>query len=302
MLALHPNVVDSGLFEGYCRVVEDGEPLELLDWGYAQDLLDGEWRYYDVRAVRHEGFISQIWVDVTDRHLALERLAESEERYRLLAENASDVVYRASVDGVVEWISPQSKDLVGWAPEEMVGRPVRDFVHLDDLPIMMAGHARVTRGLPAGGQVRIRTSSGPYRWVSVTAKPVFDPDGSVIGRVGSWTDVEDIVGARDEAQYQRVQTQAILDTQLDPFIRFTTVRDAQGRAVDLRFDEANPAAFAYNNSTPEDMLGRTFLEFFPGLHGERADGVVPRVRRERHAGDLRRLHVPERDPRPGAPL
>jgi PAS domain-containing protein len=82
LLDLHPAVRSTGLFDLYIRVVQTGEPVTLEDWPYPQDLLDGEIRYYDVRIVRVGGALSQVWRDVTDRHCAMERLAELEAWYR----------------------------------------------------------------------------------------------------------------------------------------------------------------------------------------------------------------------------
>ena len=109
LLAMHPNVVDAGLFDRYIDVVERGQPFELCDWGYPQEVLGGTWRYYDVHAVAANGCVSQLWTDVTERHLAVEQLHESERRYRLLAENASEVVFEGNNEGFLQWISPPNK-------------------------------------------------------------------------------------------------------------------------------------------------------------------------------------------------
>lgn len=57
---------------------------------------------------------------------------------------------------------------------------------------------------------------------------------------------------------------ATLDSLLDPHIVLRAKRDEQGKVVDFIYVDANPPAFEYNQSTPEEMLGRTVLEIFPG--------------------------------------
>jgi PAS domain-containing protein len=62
------------------------------------------------------------------------RLRESEERFRRLAENARDMVYRMSLpDGRYEYVSPASSDLFGYSPDEFYSSPmlIREVIHPD---------------------------------------------------------------------------------------------------------------------------------------------------------------------------
>ncbi|MEI6449362.1 MAG: PAS domain S-box protein [Actinomycetes bacterium] len=70
LLGLHPAAGSSALLKLYARVVETGAPLILDDWSYPQDLLGGDLRRYDVRAVRLGDGLSQTWRDVTERRRA----------------------------------------------------------------------------------------------------------------------------------------------------------------------------------------------------------------------------------------
>jgi PAS domain S-box-containing protein len=121
--------------------------------------------------------------DVTEQHLAAER-------YRLLAENGSDVVAVGSDAGVLEWLSPSVTGLLGWRPEEMAGRAFRDFVEPADLPTVVAVQEGLSRGEPGRFEARLRTSEGGARWISIALKPVFDDDGNVVGRIAGWRDSE----------------------------------------------------------------------------------------------------------------
>ena len=53
--------------------------------------------------------------------------------YRLLADNAIDVVLEANLQTVIQWISPSVEDVLGWQPGELVGRSAADLVHPDDM-------------------------------------------------------------------------------------------------------------------------------------------------------------------------
>ncbi|VCU72254.1 Phytochrome-like protein cph2 [Pigmentiphaga humi] len=71
------------------------------------------------------------------RRLAAERSAlRNEARYRVLAENSADIIAISRVDGVVTYISPAIKDVLGWAPQEIEGHSLHDFVRADYLPLV----------------------------------------------------------------------------------------------------------------------------------------------------------------------
>ena len=81
-----------------------------------------------------------------------------------------------------------------------------------------------------------------------------------------------VAQARDEllalSEAESVRLRATLDSLLDPIALLEVVRDVDGRAIDLRYVDANDAAIAYNRTTREDMLGRTMLDLFPNLRDE----------------------------------
>ncbi|MFA7324805.1 MAG: PAS domain S-box protein, partial [Candidatus Nanopelagicales bacterium] len=73
-----------------------------------------------------------------------------------------------------------------------------------------------------------------------------------------------------------------LKSHIDPFAVLELVTDASGAPVDLRYVEANPAAIAYHDTTADDLLGHTMLEFYPGLS---TDGPLTRYLRTAITGE-----------------
>lgn len=84
------------------------------------------------RVVRYEGALE----DVTDRRGAQDALRASEERFRALVQNASDMISILDPDGSVLYASPSHQRLLGHLPEDFVGANFLDFVHYEDRPLV----------------------------------------------------------------------------------------------------------------------------------------------------------------------
>ena len=91
--------------------------------------------------------------DVTDQVRVEQALVESEARYRLLAEHASDLVFQADTNGILEWVSPSITRLAGWEPEQVLGRRVRELIHPDDHEALDAAVATLRSGMPTQAHV-----------------------------------------------------------------------------------------------------------------------------------------------------
>lgn len=87
LLGQHPAAGTTTLFDDYVRVVETDEAIIRDNWSYPQDLLGGQIRRYDVRAVKFGDGLSQTWRDVTERFEDEQRIAESEKRLQTLIDS-----------------------------------------------------------------------------------------------------------------------------------------------------------------------------------------------------------------------
>src|SRR3954465_494783 len=92
-------------------------------------------------------------------------LRASEERFRALVENSSDALMLIDAQGRITYLSPSSKRHLGWAPEEMGGHSVFDFLHDDDRDLVGARLAETvdTPGQTIVEQVRFHHADGSWR-------------------------------------------------------------------------------------------------------------------------------------------
>ncbi len=102
--------------------------------------------------------------------------AESEQRYRLLAESATDVVSLRDRDGVYRYISPSATAVTGYPPEYYVGREALEFVHPDDRELVRSANSRLLAGEDVVElDYRAVCRDGSYVWARTAARALRDP-------------------------------------------------------------------------------------------------------------------------------
>jgi PAS domain S-box-containing protein len=107
-----------------------------------------------------------LFQDVTDQVQSLANLTASEARYRLLAENTSDVIVRTDLNGTLLYVSPACRAM-GYEPEELIGTAADRLVHPDDRERHLANSAPLYSGkIPdATPDRQHRYLTGDGRWV-----------------------------------------------------------------------------------------------------------------------------------------
>ncbi len=116
--------------------------------------------------------------------LAEDAIRISEARYRLLAENATDVILQIDRNDLVTFVSPACQTLLGYSPDEMIGTMASGYCHPDDvLKTRAEVMAQITAG-PGAPAMRIRHRmrhrDGRWIWIEGRPKLSFDADGAVI--------------------------------------------------------------------------------------------------------------------------
>ncbi len=113
--------------------------------------------------------------DVTERREAERAIRESEARYRLLAENVTDVISSSAPDGSFVYISPSIENLIGRTPEEMIQMGSYFNIHPEDRDKVAAVVERLLEGDKYGlVEYRVRHKDGHYVWVESTSRLIRD--------------------------------------------------------------------------------------------------------------------------------
>jgi len=128
----------------------------------------------------------------------------------MLADHSTDVVVWAAEDGTILYASPASR-LLGYAPEDVVGRKTFEFVHPDDLDRAINNTRDLLTGemvdSSAPSQYRFLTPDGRYIWLEGNHTVIREPDGRPSSIVTSYRDVttrhqleDDLLGAKLRAE------------------------------------------------------------------------------------------------------
>ncbi|MCJ2024751.1 PAS domain S-box protein [Methylobacterium sp. J-067] len=130
--------------------------------------------------------------DVTGRIEADRALRDSEARLRLVSEAAADMITHMDRSGRRLYVSPASRDLLGYEPHELVGSSPRQMIHAEDAAGLDQILSDMLAGTRDGGIVvnRLRHRDGRWVWVESSLKRLRDPSGVTTGFVSSVRNVE----------------------------------------------------------------------------------------------------------------
>jgi len=168
----------------------------------------------------------------------IEKLRQSEAHYRLLVENATDMLSRHALDGAYLYVSPMCRSILGYEPEEMVGHNVYEFVHPDDHAVVKTAHAPLFGGAPfVRVTCRVRRKDGEYVWTEVTAKMAHDPvSGEATELIGVARDVSDRIQTESEAKEREQRYKMISEMMSDYVFRVRVKEDGN---IEMDFASEN---------------------------------------------------------------
>lgn len=130
--------------------------------------------------------------DITERMMAQQALAESEQRFRNLADTAPVMIWISDDQKSCTYLNQQWLDFTGHSMEEQLGCGWIKGIHPDDVDECLKAHEQAfdTRE-PFRVEYRLRRADGIYRWVFTNGTPRFSAAGEFLGYIGSCVDITD---------------------------------------------------------------------------------------------------------------
>ena len=207
--------------------------------------------------------VANVLATAINRAHSEEALRRSEEHFRSLIENASDIVTIVGENGVFCYASPSVERVLGYAPGELLERNAFDYVHREDIPVVAEALAGAIRapGVPQAAQFRFRAQDGSWRVLEAVGQ----------ARVGPGDAAQLIVNARDVTERRR-QERALRENKERlrtviagaPLVLFALDRDGVFTMVEGRGLDAVGVR-------PALLIGRSAFELFADLPQALAD-------------------------------
>jgi diguanylate cyclase (GGDEF)-like protein/PAS domain S-box-containing protein len=153
-----------------------------------------------------------------EKEIVSKQHADAEMRYRILADNAVDIIVHLR-GSEVAWVSPSAEAALGAPPEWWIGSGYGDRIHPDDLDTVTTALDRIAGGESVVQRFRVRSPDGEYHWVDGHAKTYLDAQGNTDGLIGALRIVDDQVEAE-----QRLERMARFDALTGLVNRAETIR------------------------------------------------------------------------------
>ncbi len=251
---LLPSVPPSAWLEPCRAVIETGRPLVLDDIADTHRH-DGTERRLDIRVVKVGEALSVSWRDVTERWRAAQRLATSEQHYRLLAENSGEVVLLLSEEGRVRWVSPALRGALGWDPEDWIGQLGRDLLSHrgEDLQAGASG-TQLRNGQTVLTRQQARARDGALHWLEIHLSPYRRSEATIDGVVAIFRTIDEEVAAERVLRLSEERHRLLAENARD--VIWTMAPDGMITSV-------SQAVESLRGLTPEEAMAQPIEQIHP---------------------------------------
>jgi PAS domain S-box-containing protein len=200
--------------------------------------------------------ITGIALDITERYKVKEALQQSEQKFRNLVENANDIIYQLTPDGVFSYVSPNWVDILGHEIQEVEGKVFTLFVHPDDLPICLGTLRRALENgeKQSGIEYRVKHKNGTWRWHTSNLSVLRDANGSILSVVGIARDISGRKQAEEALRESEERFRNLVESTHD------LIWEIDENAV---YTYVSPQIKDILGYDVEEVLGKTPFDFMP---------------------------------------
>jgi PAS domain S-box-containing protein len=206
---------------------------------------------------------SSIGRDITDQKKAEVALAKSEAQLNMVTSNMADFISQSTLDGSYVYVSPSIKQVMGYEPQEVIGKSILDFIHPDDVEYVSSCMMRAAdEGTTQSSQHRYKTADGSYIWIETLGTPLYNRKKSIVGFVCNSRDITQQKNMEDALRESEEKYRSLIESAKDVI----AIMDYNG--VFLLINKAGANQF---NIEPPEILGRSIRDFFPDSYNKQLE-------------------------------
>jgi len=238
---------------------------------------DEEQRWFQGRVTRFvDG--SMVWIvitheNITERKLAGEALQRSEERYRAVVEDQTEVIARFLPDGTFTFVNDVYCRLFGKTHDELIGRSWQPVALPEDIPLIESELAAMSPSHPVVViENRVRDASGDVRWMQFVNRGFYDSQSNLVETQAVGRDIT----VRKKAEQELRESNQ----------RFSTVFHASPVAAVIsrlesgQFIDVNETFLELFGYSREEVIGKTSLELKLWPHPEERVRLLNEIREQ----------------------
>ncbi len=214
-----------------------------------------------------------IVTDISHRKLAERQVAESEARFRAIANSAPSPMWVTAANGMREFVNQAYLDFFGRTYAEALALDWRTTLHPEDLPRILQEEPAVDASVKTVTvEARFLRGDGQWRWLHAVSQPRWEPSGQHAGFIGMAYDVTEAKRAQEEQARinetleRRVAERTAQLAASEALVQSFFQHSSECHAVlvedgdSFRFQEINPATLRLYGKTRDEVVGRTTEE------------------------------------------
>lgn len=202
-----------------------------------------------------ETFYTATFRDITERKQREDDLRRSEEHFRMLIENASDLITIISPDGIIQYQSPSAHNLLGYRVEELIDTSLFTYIQPDDYPLLVEKLSQILRNPAREMRVEFRFRKQDDNWCILQAIGTNLLSQPIVG--GIVLNIRDIT-AQKEAERALIETENRFRDLFEASQDAIFVEDFHGNVLDV-----NPAACHLHEIPREQLVGSNVEDLVP---------------------------------------
>ena len=197
----------------------------------------------------------QQWLILQEQERIQTALTEREAQFRLLAENSSDMISRHDTQGTFLYASPACYTLLGYEPEELIGKRVLPLIHPDDAEYLLKLLNSSKWDDPtAAVPYRAQHKNGEYIWLETTARMIYNENNIAVEIQASSRDITERKQAQVALQRAHQDLREAYDKTIEGWVVALDLRDRETEGHTQRVTEMTVRLARNLGCTDEEIM------------------------------------------------